>query len=177
MKLRHTQSPQPPLLCRSAISQHSVWDVAQACSQWHLRILLIQLEQKKCSGNTLEQAEETKGKMQQAGLDVVLLLPAPALWAAADLLHLPDASFSPAGQKERDWEAMDSWWKRCEISLICCPRVHLRTGSFCEQEEVLAQVRKDSSGFRLCYMSSTLSYFYYTYVGRGNPLSNMAIVH
>lgn len=33
----------------------------------------------KCSGNTLEQAEETKGKMQQAGLDVVLLLPAPAL--------------------------------------------------------------------------------------------------
>lgn len=65
-KLRHTQSPQSLLLCRSAISHQSVWDVAQACSQWHLRILLIQLELK---GNRLEQAEETKGKMQQAGLD------------------------------------------------------------------------------------------------------------
>lgn len=71
-KLRHTQSLQPLLLCRSAASHQSVWDAAQACSQWHLRILLIQLEQK---GNMLEQAEETKRKMQQAGLDVVLLLP------------------------------------------------------------------------------------------------------
>lgn len=50
MKLRHTVSP------TIFAVQESHGDVAQACSQWHLRILLIQLEQ----------AEETKGEMQQA---------------------------------------------------------------------------------------------------------------
>lgn len=62
----------------------------------------------------------------------------PSPSPAADLLCLVDASPCPAGQKE----AMDSWWKRCEIPLICWPRVHLRTGSSCEQEEVLAQERE-----------------------------------
>lgn len=50
MKLRHTVSQ------TIFAVQESLRVMAQACSQWHLRILLIQLEQ----------AEETKGEMQQA---------------------------------------------------------------------------------------------------------------
>jgi len=64
---------------------------------------------KRCAGNKLEQVEETKGKCSGRGPGTVLPLPpALALRAAAVLLHLADASFCPAGQKERCWEAMDS---------------------------------------------------------------------
>lgn len=61
------------------------------------------------SGNKLEQAEWTKGKMQQAGSGHGAS-PCSGSPAAVWLL-LADASFCPAGQKEKCWEAMDSWWE------------------------------------------------------------------
>lgn len=112
----HTVSP-TAFAVQDCYSHQSVWDVAQACPQWHLRILLIQMEQKGVLATRWNKQRKPKGKCSRQGLDVVLLLPAPPLWAAADLLRLADASFCPAGQKERHREAMDSWWKRREILL------------------------------------------------------------
>lgn len=63
------------------------------------------------SGNKLEQAEWTKGKMQQAGSGHGAAASPCSGSPAAVWLFLADASFCPAGQKEKCWEAMDSWWE------------------------------------------------------------------
>ena len=108
----HTIS-QTTITVRECYSHRSVWYVAQTCSQWCLSILLIQLEQKGTLATHWNKQRKPKGKCSRQGLGMVLLLPpALALRTAAVLLHLADASFCPAGQKERCWKAMDSWWKR-----------------------------------------------------------------
>lgn len=128
---------QTTITVQECYSHQSVWYVAQTCSQQHLSILLIQLEQKGILATCWNKQRKPKGKSSRRGLGMVLLLPpALALWAAAVLLCLADASFCPAGQKELCRGAMDSWWKRHAKfhKVICCSWVHKRTGSFCEQE-------------------------------------------